>query len=107
MQTVLYGQIPNRDDTALSRVLKSFSAATPWDDVRVAVAYASVAGLLHFLEVLKARARGTFTSRWLFGLDDYLTHPGVLRTCRSLPSAELRTARLLSDGRRFHPKLLI
>lgn len=107
MQTALYGQIPNREETAISGVIKSFSTATPWNEVRVAVAYASVAGLLHFLDITKARARGTFTSQWLFGLDDYLTQPGVLRTCLSLPNAELRTARLLNEGRRFHPKLLI
>ncbi len=107
MRTALHGQIPNREDTALSAVLGSFAAAAPWDDVRVAVAYASVAGLLHFLDVLEARRRSRYTSQWLFGLDDYLTQPGVLRTCLSIPNAEVRTARLQTQGCRFHPKLLI
>lgn len=107
MTTTLHGQLPNSPDTALSGVLKSFSANAQWDDLRVAVAYASVAGLLHLLDVLAARKRGSFKSQWLFGLDDYLTQPGVLRTCLSMPNAELRTASLLGEGCRFHPKLYV
>jgi HKD family nuclease len=107
MKIRVAGQIPNRQDTTLSGVLESFSNSTHWNDIRVAVAYASVAGLFNLLDVLKARTRGQYTSRWLFGLDDYLTQPGVLRICLSIHGAELRTARLSDEGRRFHPKLLI
>jgi HKD family nuclease len=107
MKSLLQGQLPHRDESALSGILHTFSSQTQWDDVRVAVAYASVAGLLRFLDLLNADNGRTYTSRWLFGLDDYLTQPGVLRTCHSLPNSELRVARLHESGCRFHPKLLI
>jgi hypothetical protein len=103
MRTLLHGQIPNREASTLIDSLQAFCSRTKWDDVRVAVAYASVAGLLRFLSVLNADHGRTYTSRWLFGLDDFLTQPGVLRTCQSLAHSELRIARLHRSGCRFHP----
>jgi HKD family nuclease len=107
MQTALHVQSSQEDPDTLAKVLDRFSASSVWNDLRVAVAYASVAGLLRLLEVLRASRREGFSSKWLFGLDDYLTQPGVLRTCFAMPNAELRIARLLPEGRRFHPKLLM
>lgn len=107
MKVALHAQIPGNEDSTLSEALKGFGRATNWDSLRVAVAYASVAGFMHLLDVLRAPENAGFASQWLIGLDDFLTQPGVLRTCLTLDNAQLRIARLLRDGHRFHPKLLM
>ncbi len=107
MTIELHAQLPDREDTAIGGLFKQFSNTSHWDTLRVAVAYASIAGLLHFLDLLNARSRPRFNSYWLFGLDDFLTQPGVLRTCLSMSHSELRLARLSHDGKRFHPKLMM
>src|SRR5262249_47860402 len=99
MKAELYGQTHRGDEGTLSQVLKEFSDETPWNELRISVAYASVAGLLHLLKQLKAHKQAGYTSQWLIGLDDQLTQPGVLRMCLTIPNAELRTARLLGEGR--------
>ncbi len=107
MKSELKAQLPNSEKTSVSVVLKDFGAQHEWNDLRIAAAYASVAGLMHLLDILRASKKDSFSSRWLFGLDDYLTQPGVLRTCMSLPDSETRIASLHEQGIRFHPKLLM
>lgn len=46
-------------------------------------------------------------TRWLVGLDDYITQPGAIRALMALPRAQLRVASYASGGLRFHPKVYI
>lgn len=46
-----------------------------------------------------------YESRWIIGLDDYVTDPNVLHRIFSSKKSKLRVASLNSKNRRFHPKV--
>ena len=76
--------------------------ALAFDHLDVAVAYATDAGL----EALHAAIGGwPEATRWVVGLDDSITQPTAIDTLANLANAQVRLASLLSEGRRFHPKL--
>ncbi len=98
-------QIPDDRSTSFSHALTEFRRTSQWNTIHLAVAYASVPGLLRFFKDLDAANNLGFKGRYLIGIDDYLTHPGVLETCLNLPNAELRICSAAAIKRRFHPKL--
>jgi len=71
--------------------------------LRVAVAYATVAGLRQLLGGLPGAAPQE--SWWLIGLDDGYTQPGVLDYLSTQPNTHLRVASNVEAGFRFHPKV--
>jgi HKD family nuclease len=73
-----------------------------FDFARVAVAYATVSGVRSLLSAFEAN--GLKQSRWLLGLDDYITQPGAIDLLLSLRKVEVRVASYADKGRRFHPK---
>ena len=104
MKLSILSQVPSRSESLLSDTLQSYAASFECSELRVAVAYASVAGVMRLLKVLNS-TKVTFRSQWLLGLDDYLTQPGALQLCATLPNAELRIAGSLGKQKRFHPKM--
>lgn len=81
--------------------LKAAASKTAFDQLDVAVAYATKQGI-RALEI----ALGKFpnTSRWVVGLDDAITQPEAIDYLMQLNGAQVRLA-ALAPGRRFHPKL--
>lgn len=72
------------------------------DRLDVAVAYATTPGL----EALRAAIGGwPPATRWVVGLDDFITQPSAIDELTSLANAEVRLASLAAEGRRYHPKL--
>ena len=86
---------------SLEGSLKIVASAADFDQLDVAVAYATKQGI-RALEL----ALGKFpeTSRWVIGLDDAITQPEAIDYLIQLKGAEVRLA-ALAPGRRFHPKL--
>lgn len=88
--------------TTMAAEIATALTGTPIDRLDVAVAYATRSGL----SALQAVAGGwPATTRWVVGLDDAITQPEAIDDLIQLAPAELRLARLASQGRRFHPKL--
>jgi hypothetical protein len=76
--------------------------AFAFDRLDVAVAYATGAGL----QALQAAIGGwPEATRWVVGLDDFITQPAAIDTLANLANVQVRLASLASEGRRFHPKL--
>ncbi|UZO94960.1 Hypothetical protein RMHFA_05631 (plasmid) [Roseomonas mucosa] len=71
--------------------------------LRVAVAYATVAGLRQLLGTLPGATAGE--SWWIIGLDDGYTQPGVLEYLSGQPNMHLRVASHVEAGLRFHSKV--
>jgi hypothetical protein len=71
--------------------------------LRVAVAYATVAGLRQLLGTLPGA--NVSESWWLIGLDDGYTQPGVIEYLSTQPNTHLRVASHVETGLRFHPKV--
>ncbi len=72
------------------------------DRLDVAVAYATRAGIN---ALRKATGGLSGTTRWVVGLDDAITQPEAIDELRKLPNSTVKLAALLSEGRRFHPKI--
>ena len=104
MEQQIFVQNPNRRfyiESGIRQAIKDKCL----NRIRVSVAYASVAGVQRFTQLLGQR-RNNFNFKWLFGLDDYITQPGALKLCRILPSSTLRVVQHMpSEAVRFHPKM--
>jgi hypothetical protein len=98
-------QVPqNSARASVAQLLHDVAREAQADTAEVAVAYASVAGLHRFLSAV-SEDRVVTKSRWVVGLDDLLTHPGVLDVLESRSDATVRVAGERINGSRFHPKL--
>ncbi len=86
---------------SLAAALKQRVLETGFDRLDIAVAYATLQGVMAMERILESLPP---VSRWLVGLDDAVSQPAALEHLLSLPGAELRVAKL-SPTRRFHPKL--
>lgn len=107
MDAVIHGQLPRDFRTSLSATLSRICHSQGCAYVRIAVAYATVAGVLEFLEIFRRRnGIANPCYEWLLGLDDFLTHPGAVRLCQSLANSNVRTASLSASNCRFHPKMM-
>lgn len=71
----------------------------------VAVAYATAAGFRTLSDLL-SEAADVERSQWLFGLDDYFTHPAAIDMAQAFPGSTVRLAGARFTGRRFHPKVI-
>ncbi|WP_424680984.1 phospholipase D-like domain-containing protein [Frateuria sp. YIM B11624] len=93
-----------RKQAQVSQFLGRTFAGHSCSEMGVAVAFASVAGVTELLESILA---GQLPARsyWLFGLDNYITHPDAIERVRKLAGAEVRVARAERKGGIFHPKL--
>lgn len=79
--------------------------AEPYDCVRVAMAYVSIAGVRALLSAFGDRR--IRKSEWLVGLDDAVTQPGAIDLLLDLENAEVRVASLARHSLRFHPKICL
>lgn len=76
-----------------------------YDEIFVSVAYMTVSGIRSLLAAFPSHALRR--SKWLVGLDDYITQPGALDVVLKLPNSEVRVVSYSSKGRRFHPKVYL
>jgi HKD family nuclease len=83
-------------------VIPRFLARTKFDQLDVAVAYATRAGL-RALEV--ALGQWPARTRWIVGLDDAITQPEAIDDLIQLAPGTVWLAELGPQGRRFHPKV--
>ncbi len=79
--------------------------ASKFDETQVAVAYMTVAGIRALLVAFPLNSLRK--SKWLVGLDDFITQPGALDVVLNLPGAELRVISHANKNLRFHPKVYI
>lgn len=86
---------------SLEHALQTVSHSAKFDQLDVAVAYATKQGV----RALELCLGGIpVSSRWLVGLDDAITQPEAIDYLLKLKGVEVRLAEL-APGRRFHPKL--
>lgn len=100
VKLVAQGRVPG--GASLTAALKESIATTTVDRLDVAVAYATVSGVI---ALEQAVGQIPSASRWVIGLDDAITQPAAIERLLALPGAEVRLAALANQGRRFHPKL--
>lgn len=85
-------------------ILKKAASEEEFNTIKVAVAFASVAGVAELLDTILAK-RLPATSYWLFGLDNFITHPDAIKRVMKMQGAQVRVV----SGERgvwiFHPKL--
>lgn len=73
-------------------------------DLRIACAYATVAGVRAIMQHLDYDACGQST--WIVGLDDLITQPGAMDLLRKTVGTTVRVPRKMVAGR-FHPKFYL
>jgi len=94
-----------RNIASVAQLVKDTVGAESYGRCGIAVAYATVAGVRKAMEVLDSTSV-LADSRWLLGLDDYLTQPQAIDLIRKeFPAAEVRLAGIRVTGKRFHPKI--
>lgn len=87
----------------IQSALGEYIRANSYVQVRVAMAYVSIAGVRALLSAFSERK--VRQSQWLLGLDDTITQPGAIELLIGLEGAELRVASLADSSLRFHPKV--
>lgn len=91
-------------DGSVSTILETVAAGANYDKIGVAVAFASVSGINKLLDFILAE-RLPKHSFWLFGLDNYITHPDAIERAMKTKGALVRVKSGLRDEWIFHPKL--
>lgn len=86
----------------LQRKFEAALSERIYSSSRVAVAYATVAGVRDLLATMPNGSPRQ--SQWLLGLDDHFTQPGAIKLVRGLRNSEVRVVRS-PVGSRFHPKV--
>jgi HKD family nuclease len=84
-------------------VLDAQLKTASYDCILVAMAYVSIAGVRTLLDSFSSRQ--VMRSRWLVGLDDYVTQPGAIELLLKLDRSQVRVASLKASSLRFHPKV--
>ena len=97
---VAQGRVPG--GTSLTAALQETLIGIKIDRLDVAVAYATVPGII---ALEKAVTAFPGASRWVVGLDDAITQPEAIVRLMEMPGATVRLATLAAQGRRFHPKV--
>ncbi|MEI6341355.1 MAG: phospholipase D-like domain-containing protein [Verrucomicrobiota bacterium] len=107
MKTAIHIQLPSgkKRDT-LDRTIEKLSYHKKWQQISVAVAYSSLAGVARLDEVVRA-ANPNASFRWLLGLDDYITHPAAIEFCQEGKNSEVRVYASRNPIARFHPKVVL
>ena len=107
MKASILFQPPNAKKTAtVEAAITRIASSKSWDSISVAVAYSSVSGVRRFYEIVR-RNHSNVAFKWLLGLDDFITQPGAIEFCSTLPNSELRVTGSLGQNSRFHPKIYI
>lgn len=100
-------QLPHpKEPQSLEALMSRIASQQAWDAISVAVAYSSVSGVRQFYEIVR-QLHPSASFRWLLGLDDYITQPGAIEFCATLPHAQLRVFTSRGGRSRFHPKLYL
>lgn len=89
----------------LAHLFRSKIHGNSYDKVCVAVAYMTISGLRSLLTAFGSEF--PHGSKWLIGLDDFITQPGAIDAVLGLPGVEVRCASFNAVGARFHPKVYI
>ncbi len=97
---VAQGRVPG--GPSLTAALQETLIGVDFDHLDVAVAYATVSGIIALEKALTAFPG---TSRWVVGLDDAISQPEAIVRLMGMPGATVRLATLAAQGRRFHPKV--
>jgi HKD family nuclease len=106
MNTSIDLQIPGcPKDQTLDKTISALSSSQRWEQLSVAVAYSSLAGVARLHEVVQT-IHPHLNFRWLLGLDDYVTQPGAIDFCCSLKNADVRIYLSTRTDTRFHPKVV-
>jgi len=107
MNITIHTQLPAcpKADT-LDQTISILSSSQQWEQLSVAVAYSSLAGVARLHEVVYT-AHPDASFRWLLGLDDYVTQPGAIDFCCSIKNADVRVYSSKRPNTRFHPKVLL
>lgn len=99
-------QTPTSKPThTLAQLISDRTGKTSFDEALVAVAYMTVSGVRLLLNSFTKSIPNK--SKWLIGLDDYITQPGAIDTAMAIPGAEVRVVSYADLGLRFHPKVYI
>ena len=85
-------------------LLKETCGNSGCDTFGVAVAYATVPGVREMLDSILL-GNPPKKSHWLFGLDDWITHPDAIELAMKLKGATVRVVNSGDKGGKFHPKL--
>lgn len=93
-------------DDSIDAALVALVSEREWTKISVAVAYASVAGVTRLCNIIREK-RPNITFRWVLGLDDYITQPGAIEFCESLPKSSTRVFSSAGANHRFHPKVFV
>ena len=106
METRLLIQSANgNQNDSLHAALAASVQGRKFDYARIAVAYATVAGVRSLLDAFEHSR--LVRSQWLVGLDDSLTQPGAIELLLSLPHSKVQIASFETSGCRFHPKFYV
>jgi HKD family nuclease len=107
MNTSITIQVPGcKKDATLDQTIAMLSSSQKWEQLSVAVAYSSLAGVARLHEVVSA-AQPKASFRWLLGLDDYVTQPGAIDFCCSVGNTDVRVYSSTKAKTRFHPKVFL
>ena len=107
METNLIIQEPlsDRDDT-FDALISQIASESRWARVSVAVAYATVSGVIRLHEVVY-NSNPNVCFRWLLGIDDYITSPGAVEFCSLQSKSDVRIYESIQRTARFHPKMYL
>ena len=89
----------------LAQLISDRAGQTSFDEALVSVAYMTVSGIRLLINGFANSIPGK--SKWLIGLDDYVTQPGAIDAAMAIPGAEVRVVSYSELGLRFHPKVYI
>lgn len=99
-------QTPTSKPThTLAQLISDRAGQTSFDEALVSVAYMTVSGIRLLINGFANSIPGK--SKWLIGLDDYITQPGAIDAAMAIPGAEVRVVSYSALGLRFHPKVYI
>ncbi len=100
MKVQLIAQGP-KGSVSLEDALSNAAGLTKFDQLEVAVAYATLQGIKTLAKLLSGLPAESW---WIIGLDDAISQPEAIEHLLALPNAHVRLA-TLAPQRRFHPKL--
>ncbi|MGN6653972.1 MAG: phospholipase D-like domain-containing protein [Rhodanobacter sp.] len=106
MKISFHVQAPGaKADASLQSIVSSKIRNSTPSETLIAVAYMTISGVRALLpNLMEAPPQ---KSKWLIGLDDFVTQPGAIEVVRSIPGSEVRVVSYRELGLRFHPKVYI
>ncbi|SNT03172.1 HKD family nuclease [Noviherbaspirillum humi] len=89
----------------LAHLISERAEKTCFDEVLISAAYVTISGIRLLMNGFSNSMPSS--SKWLIGLDDYITQPGAIDTAMAIPGAEVKVVSYAELGLRFHPKVYI